>query len=1512
MTAWKQTSACNRECGGGNRTETRAVVSPAYFGGTPCGTRVRRLGCNNMACPTFEYKATRWYKCNKACGGGIRRRQIACVRSDGKTIAAAGCKHLASKPSATMPCNTEACATYMWDATPWSKCSKSCTGEDGISGKVRRTVKCINGATKQTVADNSLCLQTVVDTEKICNTRKCTTYAFSIGAWGACTKTCGGGALLRTVRCMGSDGQQASGASKCAMEAPQTSGKCNTATCDLCAMVRTSGETCSGHGTCAAATGACTCTGGFSGMQCDAPPGCSGVLDKNSKCCLGTLNPDGTCCKSSSSKGAAITADGACCRSGELDVCGQCDGTATAVDAIGTCCSPPGVVGEDSLCCASGLFDTCGVCEGDDSSCNVAGGMTLAAPAGETADSVLADGTKLQTFKDNFKGNLVTALGVPANAVTITGVVKQARRRLMDGGTSARRLAASGSLDASFQLEQAAVSAAGGAAKSAVDVTSSLSDAAASVSGAFAGATVAPSEPAAVCGNGACEAGERCTDSGCTGGCKGDCPYQTIACPTPWWPSGGECGGRGKCISSSGACVCFTKQGYVGAACDECVGGYVMRPSTRECVRVISAADKAADTTPAPTPMRSDVLVPATITGFTTATFTINVIDAFRTAFAAKTGANLGDVDLRNIASVRRLAELELMELGGMVGRTGSRALASGGIKFEVMVSLENPSAASDFETKVKNVGDAELLKAFAESLTAAGEIVPANLATSKTLPSTLPVTSAPTPAPPPHVAPRAVYAPSATVTTLHSYMQQTGGVNERYDATKTVEAAGAVAAVAAVMGVLSLLLFLLFVFCQTCCKRCQLCYHAHLSEKHHSRAKIIQTILFVLFCGLLCGSIKGRDSFHKAADTLAPALSRTAGLFNEMEAGALGVDAAGVQFEARFATLTACSPTKCSACPWPGDESKNGPEANWDKSARTLLVGADGSGGSAATMRPQISTFKTQGDKLVKMLKGQGAQIQKLSDTMAKDGKAYIDAFIGVTVAFGFVVALLGCVGVWCMSKKTAGHGCHFSTLFVLLAQIIGALFVVLLIVLVTLEASTSVFLAEICYQPVPETTLIDTLTQDGKYNALKKDQFDAPTLKYYFTCQGPNTLGTRLTNATDQIAGLDPELRRVQECDTLALRKTIPDATAAIASVQYALNCPRVQDLLLTFTRDAVCTHMVDGLYNLWTVQAAAGTFLLIALVVLRLVAQSFKDTPDQALPQQALPRAELEKQLDSLDHSNPTTPDTTAAAPDAAAKAVSNTVIAANAAAAEQAAAEAAAKEAAAKEAAANQVALSAAAEEDRAARCIVRFVRRLADQCAGRAAPISMLDVVKLEVDRHRAEVIARTNAVAQAAAQGGPALAAAINDLKIAARASAEHTRAEAARANAEAAERSVPAAEEEEPQDAGDGIEDEGAQQQQQQQQEDVEDELAPKPAAAPRPLPEPVLAPALTVAAAMNEEARAREVAEAAAAALQAAKAKAKAAADAIASAEAISAAERLATAERRRRSSSSSEEEQ
>jgi len=567
------------------------VQTPAKYSGTACPAHHVQRNCNTFACPTFQYAYSRWGDCSSPCGAsGTKRRLYKCRRSDGKTVSNSLCTNL--NPETTTSCNGGVlCAAYRWTATPFGACSKSCTGADGVAGKVTRTFVCTDTASAATESDATKCGAQGLPTERTCNTRKCITYGWSISLWGACSKSCGGGMLTRSVSCMASDSSVATVA-QCALAKPAANTACNTKPCNPCA-----GETCSGHGTCS--SGACTCSGGFQGLRCATPASCLGSLDRTDACCLGPLMPDATCCTGASAK---IDSNGACCTSGVLDVCGLCDGTATAIDALGACCS--GSIGEDGLCCASSNFDTCGVCDGDDSSCNVAVDMVLAPPSGETADTVLASSTKLSTFKNNFKQGLASALSVPDATISVTGVVKKSGRRLAASRPSTdqrRRLAAS--LTASFTLDQAKVTAAA-APVSALKVLEKLSTAVSGGSGVFAKATIQDVAPAAVCGNGACEAGERCetASSSASTCCRGDCPYLVLQCPSPSWQNGGACSKHGKCVASSGACMCFAEQGYTGKACDECSSGYLMDAVAHTCLRQVSAADKANANAPGPSP----------------------------------------------------------------------------------------------------------------------------------------------------------------------------------------------------------------------------------------------------------------------------------------------------------------------------------------------------------------------------------------------------------------------------------------------------------------------------------------------------------------------------------------------------------------------------------------------------------------------------------------------------------------------------------------------------------------------------------------------------------------------------------------------------------------------------------------------------------------------------------------------------------------------------------------------
>jgi hypothetical protein len=77
------------------------------------------------------------------------------------------------------------------------------------------------------------------------------------------SSSCGGGTRTRSASCVDGAGNIVDNA-LCALAAPVSlTESCNTQRCTLC-----SPSTCSGHGSCDSANGACTCDSGFRGTYC--------------------------------------------------------------------------------------------------------------------------------------------------------------------------------------------------------------------------------------------------------------------------------------------------------------------------------------------------------------------------------------------------------------------------------------------------------------------------------------------------------------------------------------------------------------------------------------------------------------------------------------------------------------------------------------------------------------------------------------------------------------------------------------------------------------------------------------------------------------------------------------------------------------------------------------------------------------------------------------------------------------------------------------------------------------------------------------------------------------------------------------------------------------------------------------------------------------------------------------------------------------------------------------------
>merc|ERR1719407_18668 len=120
-----QPGECTVECGGGERTLTREVVTPASNGGAECPIMIEKEPCNMQPCPIdcvvdvwSEYGA-----CSKDCGGGIQTRVRRAITED--EHGGEPCGDL----SETAECNMDACdMPCELDAewSEWSECSKEC------------------------------------------------------------------------------------------------------------------------------------------------------------------------------------------------------------------------------------------------------------------------------------------------------------------------------------------------------------------------------------------------------------------------------------------------------------------------------------------------------------------------------------------------------------------------------------------------------------------------------------------------------------------------------------------------------------------------------------------------------------------------------------------------------------------------------------------------------------------------------------------------------------------------------------------------------------------------------------------------------------------------------------------------------------------------------------------------------------------------------------------------------------------------------------------------------------------------------------------------------------------------------------------------------------------------------------------------------------------------------------------------------------------------------------------
>jgi len=180
--------------------------------------------CNIFPCLSYSWVYGSWSSCSAPCGGGTQTNQAHCVSSGGATVDNSLCS---GSSIISQPCNAQACPNYQWQYTgDWSACSLSCGG--GVQTRGLRCVDTVSG----TGVINGYCVLTPPPTSQSCNVQPCSSYAWSTGQWGACSKTCGSGSQSRSVICVDQSNGATVANSNCpASSTPSSSQLCNVQAC---------------------------------------------------------------------------------------------------------------------------------------------------------------------------------------------------------------------------------------------------------------------------------------------------------------------------------------------------------------------------------------------------------------------------------------------------------------------------------------------------------------------------------------------------------------------------------------------------------------------------------------------------------------------------------------------------------------------------------------------------------------------------------------------------------------------------------------------------------------------------------------------------------------------------------------------------------------------------------------------------------------------------------------------------------------------------------------------------------------------------------------------------------------------------------------------------------------------------------------------------------------------------------------------------------------------------------
>ena len=184
-------SACSKSCGtSGITRRSRHIMVQVETGGAGCPSLEQTKSCNTHVCPVdcVVGAFSEWSSCTKTCGTGFHTRKR--TASTATAAGGAACPLLTDvRQCATGPCPFH-CVVSAWSS--WAACSQSC----GTGGTQSRTRVVVSHAEHGGYVCPSL------KSAQACNTVACPVdcVVSLFGAWDACTHTCGAGLQHHTRR----------------------------------------------------------------------------------------------------------------------------------------------------------------------------------------------------------------------------------------------------------------------------------------------------------------------------------------------------------------------------------------------------------------------------------------------------------------------------------------------------------------------------------------------------------------------------------------------------------------------------------------------------------------------------------------------------------------------------------------------------------------------------------------------------------------------------------------------------------------------------------------------------------------------------------------------------------------------------------------------------------------------------------------------------------------------------------------------------------------------------------------------------------------------------------------------------------------------------------------------------------------------------------------------------------------------------------------------------------------